>query len=107
MPKKSRRREQFDQDKERRLLGMHGTASERLVLSDSDEVDISQGRERLADFIRHNHGAIVKEWVEFARTRSPASDGMSRLALQNHVVDILNFIATDLESPQTRAGTGR
>jgi signal transduction histidine kinase len=28
---------------------------------------------------------------------------MSRLALQDHVVDILKFIASDLESPQTRA----
>jgi signal transduction histidine kinase len=28
---------------------------------------------------------------------------MSRLALQDHIVDILKFIATDLESPQTRA----
>lgn len=63
----------------------------------------SRGQQRLADFIRQNHAAIVKEWIEFARTRLPASEGMSKLALQDHVVDILNFIAADIESPQTRA----
>lgn len=75
----------------------------RPVLSDSDGLVMNQGRERLADFIRHNHAAIVKEWVAFARTRSPAGAEMSRLALQDHVVDILKFVADDLESPQTRA----
>src|SRR5689334_25033922 len=75
----------------------------RLVMSNSNEATISQGQERLADFIRHNHASIVKEWIEFARTRSPASDGMSKLALQDHVVDILKFIAKDIESPQTPA----
>src|SRR6476619_7367564 len=73
------------------------------VLSDPNDEVTSRGHERLADFIRHNHAAIVKEWIDFARTRSPASDGMSKLALQDHVVDILKFIAADLESPQTRA----
>jgi signal transduction histidine kinase len=57
----------------------------------------------LAHFIRHNHAGIVKEWIEFARTRTPASNSMSKLALEDHVVDILKFIATDLESPQTPA----
>jgi signal transduction histidine kinase len=56
---------------------------------------------RLADFIRQNERAIVDEWIEFARTRSPASEGMSKLALQDHIHDILQFIAADLESPQT------
>ena len=60
-----------------------------------------QGQERLADFIRNNHPAIIKEWTDFARTRSPASDGMSKLALEDHIADILKFIADDLESPQT------
>jgi signal transduction histidine kinase len=60
-----------------------------------------QGRNRLADFIRENSPAIVKEWIEFARTVSPASDNMSKLALKDHIVDILGFIADDLESAQT------
>jgi signal transduction histidine kinase len=59
-------------------------------------------QERLADFIRHNESAIIREWIDFARTRSPASDGMSQLALQDHVVDILRFVAADLESSQTK-----
>ena len=58
---------------------------------------------RLADFIRQNAPAIINEWTEFARTRSPASEGMSRLALQDHIVDILKFVANDLESEQTPA----
>ncbi len=62
---------------------------------------VGQGQERLADFIRHNQPAIIKEWTDFARTRSPASDGMSKLALEDHIADILKFIAEDLESPQT------
>ena len=56
---------------------------------------------RLAEFIRQNEAAIVKEWIEFARTISPASDKMTKLALQDHVVDILGFVADDLESAQT------
>lgn len=56
---------------------------------------------RLATFIRAHTEAIVVEWVAFAQTRTPASDGMSHLALQDHVVEILNFIADDLESSQT------
>jgi signal transduction histidine kinase len=70
-------------------------------LSDSDYKATRQGHERLADFIRHNQSAIVKEWIDFARTRSPASDGMSKLALEDHIVDILRFVADDLESWQT------
>lgn len=61
------------------------------------------GHLRLANFIRQNEAAIVREWIEFARTRSPASDGMSKLALQDHVVDILKFVSADLESQQTPA----
>ncbi|PIT06139.1 hypothetical protein TSA1_17670 [Bradyrhizobium nitroreducens] len=57
--------------------------------------------ERLADFIRHNHAPIVKEWTEFARTLSPASDKMSKLALEDHIVDLLGFVADDLETVQT------
>jgi signal transduction histidine kinase len=59
--------------------------------------------ERLVDFIRHNQPAIIEEWIAFARTRSPASDDMSKLALKDHIVDILKFVAADLESPQTPA----
>lgn len=56
---------------------------------------------RLAAFIRQNQTAIVKEWIEFARTISPASDKMTKLALEDHIVEILGFLADDLESAQT------
>jgi hypothetical protein len=60
-----------------------------------------RGHGRLADFVRQNEAAIVKDWTEFARTLSPASDKMSKLALEDHIVDILGFVADDLESAQT------
>jgi signal transduction histidine kinase len=57
---------------------------------------------RLADFIRANVDRIVAEWVKFAQTRTPASDDMTDLALKDHIVELLEFIAEDLESPQSR-----
>jgi signal transduction histidine kinase len=70
-------------------------------LSNPGLMTSAQGHKRLADFIRQNEASIVKEWIEFARTISPASDKMSKLALQDHIVDILGFVADDLESAQT------
>ena len=67
-------------------------------MSDTTE---GQGSGRLADLIRQNEAAIVKEWIEFARTRSPASDKMTKLALEDHIVEILGFVADDLKSAQT------
>jgi myo-inositol catabolism protein IolC len=60
------------------------------------------GHGRLADFIRANVDPIVEEWVQFARTRKPASDSMTRLALQDHIVELLEFIADDLETAKVR-----
>lgn len=57
---------------------------------------------RLADFIRTNVDSIVAEWVEFAQTRSPASDNMTKLALKDHIVELLQFVADDLESTQSK-----
>jgi signal transduction histidine kinase len=59
------------------------------------------GSVRLADFIRTNLDPIIHEWIEFAKTRTPASDSMTHLALQDHIVELLTFIADDLESDQT------
>jgi signal transduction histidine kinase len=70
-------------------------------LSNLDDNAKEHGHPRLADFIRQNQAAIIDEWVQFAGTRSPASDGMSKLALKDHIVDILRFVAADLESAQT------
>jgi hypothetical protein len=70
-------------------------------LSDLEDKATSGGHQRLADLIRQNQPTIVKEWTDFARTCSPASDGMSKLALDDHIVDILKLDADDLESSQT------
>ena len=68
----------------------------------SSNTNIPQaGNIRLADFIRKNTEAIVLEWTDFAKTLAPASDGMSLLALRDHIVEILDFLAADLESAQT------
>lgn len=56
---------------------------------------------RLAAFIRQNVDSIVAEWVKFAQTRTPASDNMTELALKDHIVELLEFIADDLETPQS------
>lgn len=71
-------------------------------MSNPDVMIGQQGHKRLADFIRQNQAAIVREWTEFARTLLPASDKMSKLALEDHIVDILGFVADDLESAQTQ-----
>jgi signal transduction histidine kinase len=70
-------------------------------LSNPGVMTDQQGHKRLADFVRQNQAPIVKEWIEFARTISPASDKLSKLALEDHIVDILAFVADDLESAQT------
>jgi signal transduction histidine kinase len=84
---------------------MESCAAERVtVLS---EVVSSASSVRLADFIRANLEPIVGEWIEFARTRTPASDNMTKLALKDHIVELLMFIADDLETAQTRSEQAR
>lgn len=61
------------------------------------------GHVRLGDFVRRNVAQIVHEWIGFAETRIPASEGMTVLALRDHVEEILSFIADDIESSQTRS----
>ena len=58
---------------------------------------------QLAAFIRANTKPIGVEWENFARSLGPVTDGMSTLALRDHVEEILMFIADDLESPQTKS----
>jgi signal transduction histidine kinase len=60
------------------------------------------GHLRLAAFIRVNVEPIVAEWIDFARTRTPASESMTKLALRDHIEEILKFVADDLESPQSK-----
>jgi hypothetical protein len=56
---------------------------------------------RLADFIRQEREAVIAEWVTFAKTRVPPGENMTQLALRDHIVEILDFIAHDLESAQS------
>ena len=57
---------------------------------------------RLADFIRQDMEAILKDWESFACTLVPAATGMTSLALRDHAQPILEAISLDLESSQTR-----
>jgi len=63
--------------------------------------NLQQGRIRLAGFIRENTKQIIAEWETFARTLIPAANHMTPLALRDHINEILAFIVSDIESPQT------
>ena len=57
---------------------------------------------RLADFIRRDMEPILMDWEAFATTCLPASRRMGPLELRDHARQILEAIATDLGTPQTR-----
>ncbi|MBA4066735.1 MAG: two-component sensor histidine kinase [Isosphaera sp.] len=57
---------------------------------------------RLADFILRHTEAILAEWESFAATLLPAAGGMTSLALRDHAQQILEAVAHDLATPQTR-----
>jgi len=57
---------------------------------------------RLADFILRDTGRIVAAWEEFATTLLPAARNMDALALRDHAPQILQAVAKDLLTPQTR-----
>lgn len=56
---------------------------------------------RLSAFIRENSADIIAEWENFARSLVPAAEGMSPLALRNHISYILAFVADDMDTVQT------
>ena len=58
---------------------------------------------RLSQFIRDNPAPIIAEWEAFAGTLAPSPDAASPLSLRNHITYILQFIADDIDSPQTDA----
>lgn len=57
---------------------------------------------RLAEFIRHNMQTIVQEWELFATTLLPAAADMTPLALRDHAQQILEAVAKDLTTEQSR-----
>jgi signal transduction histidine kinase len=57
---------------------------------------------RLADFILRDMDAILVQWEAFAATRLPAAARMTPLALRDHAQQILEAVARDLSTPQTK-----
>ncbi|KVV49344.1 histidine kinase [Burkholderia territorii] len=57
---------------------------------------------RLADFIVRNMEPILVQWEAFAATLLPASKGMDSRGLRDHARQILEAVAKDLRTPQTR-----
>ena len=57
---------------------------------------------RLAEFILRDMEAILAEWESFATTLLPAASGMTSLALRDHAKQILEAVAKDLSTPQTK-----
>ena len=57
---------------------------------------------RLAEFIRHNMEPILAQWESFAATLLPAAAGLTSLVLRDHAPAILEAVAKDLTTPQTR-----
>lgn len=57
---------------------------------------------RLADFILDHMDAILVDWEAFAATLLPAAGGLDSLALRDHAQPILQAVAKDLNTSQTR-----
>ena len=57
---------------------------------------------RLAEFITENMDAILAEWEAFAATLLPAAAGLNSLTLRDHAPQILEAVANDLGTAQTR-----
>jgi len=57
---------------------------------------------RLADFIRKEIEAILAQWEAFAATQLPAATHMNPPALRGHTQQILEDVARDITTAQTR-----
>lgn len=56
---------------------------------------------RLADFILQSIEPILQKWEAFARTMTPAANGMDSAELRDHAEQMLRTIAADLQTSQT------
>ena len=56
---------------------------------------------RLSNFIRENFERILREWEIFAATLVPPDQKISRVLLRDHVKQMLEAIALDLDTPQS------
>jgi hypothetical protein len=57
---------------------------------------------RLADFILRDMESIMVEWEAFAGTLFPAAASMTPLALRDEAKEILEAVAKDLSTSQTK-----
>ncbi|CAG2126526.1 Adaptive-response sensory-kinase SasA [Cupriavidus yeoncheonensis] len=57
---------------------------------------------RLSDFILRDLEPIAKQWEAFAVTLLPAAGHLESLELREHVKEILQDVAMDLQAPQSR-----
>lgn len=57
---------------------------------------------RLADFILRDMEGILPDWEAFASAQLPAAATMNSLALRDHAQQILEAVAQDIKTPQTR-----
>jgi len=58
-------------------------------------------RQSLRKFILQHRPQIIKEWVEFAKSVHPWSDGMSEEALADHAGELLTALIVDMDSSQS------
>jgi signal transduction histidine kinase len=58
---------------------------------------------RLPDFILQNLDAIAAKWEAFAGTLFPGRQQMTSLALRDHVKEIMEAVALDIRTSQTKA----
>lgn len=56
---------------------------------------------KLTEFIRSHHEKIIEDWVSFARTMVPWSDGLSEENLRDHAEELLTAVVIDMQSPQS------
>lgn len=57
---------------------------------------------RLADFILRDMEGILADWEAFAAAQVPAAANMQSFALRDHAQQILEAVAHDIRTPQTR-----
>ena len=58
---------------------------------------------RLSEFMLSHRQEILSEWVAFARSCLPTANGMDLTMLRDHASEMLDTIAADLKTPQTKS----
>lgn len=58
---------------------------------------------KLSSFIRDNMEPILQEWEAFARTLLPAAKDMTVEQLRDHAQQLLETMASDLDTPQSKS----